>query len=129
VGATGEKDLFRAPQGRLRGKKRGASAAGGNSCTRAKSSSKRRLEIFVNLPIGFASNGSAIVIVPVDRVVWTQRTVEITGKLVRDIPKPVPVKQVEIWITGEASPRARERISAQQVTLVERAGQRLPLMD
>jgi hypothetical protein len=89
----------------------------------------RRLEIFVNLPIGYASNGSAILMVPVDRVVWTQRTAEITGKIARDIPKPVPVKQVEIWMTGEASPRARERISAQQITLVERAGQRLPLMD
>ena len=89
----------------------------------------RRLEIFVNLPIAYASNGSAILMVPIDRVLWTQRAAEITGKLARDIPKPVPVKKVELWITGEASPLARERISAQQINLVERAGQRLPLMD
>jgi hypothetical protein len=45
------------------------------------------------------------------------------------LPKPQPVRKIELWMTGDASDRAHEGMQQLGITLVEHAGQRLPLLD
>ncbi|HEX3497851.1 MAG TPA: hypothetical protein VHT04_00865 [Stellaceae bacterium] len=89
----------------------------------------RQIEIYINLPVGYAVNGSAIVMVPIDRLDWTARTAEIAKKLAANVPKPLPVRTLEVWITGDASARARQELAALRIKLVERAGAQIPLLD
>jgi hypothetical protein len=45
------------------------------------------------------------------------------------LPKPLPAGHVEIWLTGDASARSHQGLQQLGITLVEHAGQRLPLLD
>jgi hypothetical protein len=45
------------------------------------------------------------------------------------LPKPQPIRKVEVWLTGDASDRAHQGLQQLGITLVEHVGQRLPLLD
>jgi len=89
----------------------------------------RRLDIYQNVPVAYTDQGSAIILLPIDRLLWTERTSGIATSLAQTLPKPQPVRKVEVWITGDASDRAREGLQQLGITLVEHVGQRLPLLD
>ena len=89
----------------------------------------RRLDIYQNVPVAYTDQGSAIILLPIDRLLWTERTSGIATSLAQTLPKPQPVRKVEVWITGDASDRAREGLQQLGVTLVEHVGQRLPVLD
>jgi hypothetical protein len=89
----------------------------------------QRLDIRLNMPVAQTGKGSAVVLLPIDRLLWTERTSGIATSLSETSPKPQPVRHIEVWITGDASDRAREGLQQLGVTLVEGVAQRLPLLD
>jgi hypothetical protein len=89
----------------------------------------QRLDIDQNVPVAYTGQESAVVLLPIDRLLWTERTAGIATSLAHTLPKPQPVRKIEVWMTGDASGRARGELQQLGITLVEHAGQRLPLLD
>jgi hypothetical protein len=89
----------------------------------------QRLDIYLNVPVAYTGQGSAVVLLPIDRLLWTERASEIATSLAQTLPKPQPVRKIEVWMTGDASDRARAKLQRLGIALVEHAGQRLPLLD
>jgi hypothetical protein len=89
----------------------------------------QRLDIYLNVPVAYTGKGSAVVLLPIDRLLWTERTSGIAAGLAQTLPKPLPVQHLEVWMTGDASDRARDGLRQLGITLVEHVGQRLPLLD
>jgi hypothetical protein len=89
----------------------------------------RRLDIYLNIPVAYTGHGSAVILLPIDRLLWTERTSGIATSLGQTLPKPQPVRKIEVWMTGDASDRAHAGLQQLGITLVEHAGQRLPLLD
>jgi hypothetical protein len=89
----------------------------------------QRLDIYLNIPIAYTNQGSAVILLPIDRLLWTERTSGIATSLVQTLSKPQPVRRIELQITGDASERAHAGLQQLGISLVEHAGQRLPLLD
>jgi hypothetical protein len=89
----------------------------------------QRLEIYQNVPVAYTGQGSAAILLPIDRLLWTERTSGIATSLGQTLPKPQPVQKIELWMTGDASDRAHQGLQQLGITLVEHVGQRLPLLD
>jgi hypothetical protein len=89
----------------------------------------QRLETYQNVPVAYTGQGSAVILLPIDRLLWTERTSGIATSLGQTLPKPQPIRTIELWMTGDVSDRAREGLQQLGITLVEHVGQRLPLLD
>jgi hypothetical protein len=89
----------------------------------------QRLEIYQNVPLAYTSPWSAVILLPIDRLLWTERASGIATSLAQTMPKPQPVRHIEVWMTRDASERARAGLQQLDIALVEHAGQRLPLLD
>src|SRR5262249_16809254 len=66
----------------------------------------QRVEIYQNVPVAYTGEESAVVLLPIDRLLWTERTSGIATSLGHTLPKPHPVRKIELWMTGDASDRA-----------------------
>jgi hypothetical protein len=95
----------------------------------AKVSPVRSIAILVNMVAAQDRAGNEVIVIPVDHVVWSQRTAEIAARLAKGASTSSTPKQTSIWITGDATPRAREGLAGLKLTLVENAGTRVPLLD
>src|SRR6516162_2757002 len=89
----------------------------------------RRLDIYLNIPVAYTGQEIAVVLLPIDRLLWTERSSGIAVSLSQSLPKPLPEQHLEVWLTGDASIRAQEGLKQLSITLVEHAGERLPLLD
>jgi hypothetical protein len=89
----------------------------------------QRIDIYLNVPVAYTAKGAAVVLLPIDRLLWTERTSGIAASLGRAIPQPQPVQHVEVWMTGDASARAHEGLQQLGIVLVEHVGKPLPLLD
>ena len=89
----------------------------------------QRIDVYLNIPVAYTSQRSAVILLPIDRLLWTERTSGIATSLGQTLPKPQPVRKIEVWTTGDASDRAHVGLQQLGITLVEHAGQRLPLLD
>ena len=98
-------------------------------CIRDRVAPIQRLDIYRNIPIAYTNQGSAVILLPIDRLLWTERTSGIATSLAQTLPKPQPVRRIEVQITGDASERAHPWLQQLGISLVEHAGQRLPLLD
>jgi hypothetical protein len=83
----------------------------------------------VNVPVAYTGKGSAVVLLPIDRLPWTERTSGVATGLAQTLPRPPPVRHLEVWMTGDASDPASEGLQQLGITLVEHIGRRLPLLD
>jgi hypothetical protein len=83
----------------------------------------RSLSIVLNLPITITVKGSAVLLLPIDRLLWTERTDGLTHGLGKSQPG------LGIWIAGDSSPRAEAGLKGLGITLVQRCGKQLPLLD
>jgi hypothetical protein len=88
-----------------------------------------RLTIYRNIPVAYTGQGAAVILLPIDRLLWTEKSSGIATSLAHTLPRPQAARPVEIWITGDASDHAREGLQQLGITFVEHAGQRLPLLD
>ena len=48
----------------------------------------QRLYIYRNIPIAYTNQGSAVILLPIDRLLWTERTSGIATSLSQGLPKP-----------------------------------------
>jgi hypothetical protein len=88
----------------------------------------QRVTIYLNVPVAYSGEGATIILLPIDRLLWTERSSVIASGLAHKLQRPQG-RPVEIWMTGDASDHAREGFQQLGITLVEHAGQRLPLLD
>ena len=89
----------------------------------------QRLDIYMNIPVAYTNQGLAVILLPIDRLLWTERTSGIATNLSQGLTKPQPARCIEVQITGDASERAHAGLQQLGINLVEHAGQRLPLLD
>ena len=83
----------------------------------------RQIRISTNLPVAYSAKGAALLL-PIDRLLWTQRNAALAGALAQSAPRPPAV-----WMTGDASPLAEAGLKRLGLALTERCGGRLPLLD
>src|SRR4029077_3207705 len=89
----------------------------------------QRLDIYQNIPVAYTAQGAAVILLPIDRLLWTERTSGIAASLGQTLRKPQLGRHIEVWITGDSSDRARQGLQQLGITLIEHVGQRLPLLD
>ena len=53
----------------------------------------QRLEIYQSVPVAYTGQGSAVILLPIDRLLWTERTSGIATSLSQTLPKPQPVRK------------------------------------
>jgi hypothetical protein len=70
-----------------------------------------------------------VVLLPIDRLLWTERSSGIAVSLAQSLPEPLPVQHLEVWLIGDPSVRAQEGLKQLGITLVEHVRERLPLLD
>ena len=89
----------------------------------AKIAPVRQIAIVLNLPLVTTAKGAAMLL-PIDRLLWTERSAGVTKGLAGLQPH-IP----EIWMTGDASPRAAAGLEKLGLALTQRCGGQLPLLD
>jgi hypothetical protein len=88
----------------------------------------QRVTIYQNIPVAYTGQGAAVILLPIDRLLWTERSSVIASGLSQKLQRSQG-RPVEIWMTGDASDHARAGLQQLGITLVEHAGQRVPLLD
>jgi hypothetical protein len=83
----------------------------------------QNISIVLNLPVVTTAKGHAILLLPIDRLLWTERTAGLAREEVE------LQAGLEIWMTGDASPRAEAGLKQLRITLVQQCGKQLPLLD
>ena len=81
-----------------------------------------RIAVVFNLPIVSTAKNREIVFLPIDRLSWTPRNAGIAKALAGE-------HVAELWMTGDATPRARAGLSDLGLILAQQCGKRLPLLD
>ena len=84
----------------------------------------RQIDVVFNLPIISTAKTPQIVLLPIDRLLWTPRSAAIAKALAGAHPAVS-----EIWMTGDATPRAQAGLSELGLVLTPQCGKRLPLLD
>ena len=65
-----------------------------------------------------------VIPLPMDRVIWTERVDQVSAALKDGAPA-----KVQLWLTGTISPAARSQLQARGVEVVERARERVTILD
>ena len=73
----------------------------------AKIAPVRQIAIVLNLPVVTTVSGSTALLLPIDRLLWTERSSGVTRSL-----SGLKPRGPEIWMTGDASPRAEAGLKA-----------------
>jgi hypothetical protein len=81
------------------------------------------IAIVLNLPVVITVKNSAMLL-PIDRLLWTERSAGVAQNLAGLKPSGP-----EIWMTGDASPRAEAGLKDLGLALTQRCGKQLPLLD
>jgi hypothetical protein len=84
----------------------------------------RRIDIVLNLPLITTAKGAVVLLLPIDRLLWTARNAALAEGLVRGHPQAR-----EVWITGDASSRAEAGLGHAGLSLTQHCGKQLPLLD
>jgi hypothetical protein len=84
----------------------------------------RQIDIVLNLPLGTTTTGVVPLLLPIDRLLWTERNAGLANALASAAPRAT-----EVWMTGDASPRADAGMAQLGLTLTQHCGKQLPLLD
>ena len=63
-----------------------------------------------------------VLLLPIDQLLWTGRNAAFADGLVRSYAP-------DLWITGDASPRAKAGLAQAGFALTQHCGKQLPLLD
>jgi hypothetical protein len=63
----------------------------------------QQIKIFVNLSVAYTAKGEAVMLLLIDRRLWTERSAALAANLAQNLPKPQPVQSTAIWMTGDRS--------------------------
>jgi hypothetical protein len=83
----------------------------------------RDISIILNLPIATTIKSSSVLLLPIDRLLWTERTARLAQGLAKFRPG------VGIWLTGDSSSHAETGLRELGIALQQRCGKQLPLLD
>jgi hypothetical protein len=88
-------------------------------------------EIRMNKRIALAksANGSLVLLLPVDYLMWTQGVDRRSQELVGANRAAGFTGKVEAWLTGVATPRARQQLGDRGITVVEQVNRRMEIVD
>jgi len=87
------------------------------------------LQQFNRLVIAYDSNATAVIIAPLDYVIWNERAAAAAGEFARTLRLQPRTKKIQLWITGTASPRSRAEAQALGIEIKESVSKQLPLLD
>jgi hypothetical protein len=82
------------------------------------------LPSFFNLPLITTTKGAVFLLLPIDRLLWIERNAALANGLAQAHPHAP-----EVWITGDASPRAEAGLAHSGLSLTQHCGKQLPLLD
>ncbi|MBW1749102.1 MAG: hypothetical protein JRJ37_00075 [Deltaproteobacteria bacterium] len=88
----------------------------------------KEIKIVGGLPVAEAENGSALIPLPLDHGVWTERADKIMKNFVASYKPSRRVKKLELWVTGTLSPLARENIQSLGIEILEKVDERIEYM-
>ena len=83
----------------------------------------RQIAIVLNLPVVTTGKGLAVMLLPIDRLLWTERSAGVAQSLAALQPRP------EIWMTGDVSQLAETGLKKIGLVLTQRCGKQIPLLD
>jgi hypothetical protein len=88
-----------------------------------------RLERVNRLILAKDQNGKAIVLAPLDWVIWNDRAAAAAGRLAANLKLRPGGDDLQLWITGKASPRFKKEAQSLGIAVHENVGTELPLLD
>ena len=81
------------------------------------------------LVVAQAGNGHALVPLPLDHVTWTQAVERRSQELPVHYKAPGFTGQFDVWLTGMASPLARQQLTQRGMTVTEEVDKRVEIVD
>jgi hypothetical protein len=84
-----------------------------------------RMRMIGSLPMATTKAGRAVMLLPVDRVLWTPRNMELAKRIAAVAGKD----GVELWITGDTAPLAGSGLAELGFQVTDRCGKTLQLLD
>jgi hypothetical protein len=79
------------------------------------------------LVMAITQKGRLLVAAPVDRVIWNERTEQVS-KLINDVAVRAGVKgKVDLWLTGTASNRAKKELAKRDLAVTDKVSQTLAI--
>ncbi|PYN08390.1 MAG: hypothetical protein DME02_07885 [Candidatus Rokuibacteriota bacterium] len=76
-----------------------------------------------------SSAGPAVIALPADRLIWTQRVDDASQQLATSYQAPGFNGKFDVWLTGTLSPGARQGLEARGFTVTERVNARVEVLD
>ena len=76
------------------------------------------------LVVAEAASGATMIPLPVDHLIWTERVDQVSGTL-----KNGTSGKTELWVTGTVSAAARTGLQGHGIDVMERARDRVPMLD
>src|SRR5882762_7992935 len=87
------------------------------------------IRAFKRFTVAQSSAGPAVIALPVDRLIWTQRVEEASQQLKTGYQAPGFNGRFDMWVTGTLSPRARQALEPLGFTITERVNTRVEVID
>jgi hypothetical protein len=88
-----------------------------------------KLIVFRGMPVGLANDGTLIIALPGDYSRWTIFSERLMKELVElSISELGPQAKTTIWLTGRASPLAKERVAEMGIELVDNIDEQVTLV-
>lgn len=87
------------------------------------------LMVHKGVPVGYAENGSLVMGIPVDIGRWTPFAEHMFMDFGNNRPETGKIKKLELWISGEFTPRARRQLKKLGVEITENVDDKVGMMD
>ncbi|SLM46818.1 conserved protein of unknown function [Nitrospira japonica] len=84
-----------------------------------------RLLVLPRVPALYTKNKTLVVMLPLDYVFWTPRVASVAQALTTHVPSRPRIARRELWIAGNASPRARQELESLGWTVYEQVSAKL----
>jgi hypothetical protein len=81
------------------------------------------------LAIAQTRTGPAVLALPLDRLIWTERVDQVSGHFANGYAGPGFNGKVDLWLTGTVSRRARQELSGRGFGVTENAHLRVEVLD
>lgn len=85
----------------------------------------QRIRMIGSLPLATTETGRAVMLLPVDRILWTPRTAE----LAQEIAAVAGSDGVDLWITGDTAPLAAAELAGLSFRVADGCGKTVRLLD
>jgi hypothetical protein len=81
------------------------------------------------LTVAQARNGTTLVPLPIDYLMWTPATARRVDELTARSRAPGSPGTIDVWLTGTVSPLARRELGARGLTVTDQVGRRIEIID